>query len=90
MTADSAADKDAPDVGDKLRNAMIATEGALRERWARGMEGTATVYSIDIPAQSLTVTGEEFASNILKTLKGAGVKGTYRIKKGGANEGNRS
>ena len=68
-----------------LQRSMERTNDALRKRWQSGQIAMSTTYAIDVPAQSLLILGEQQAQHALKTLKGLGVKGTYRVTKGGRN-----
>lgn len=83
-------EKHAPNMSEELKRALIRTHAALQKRWEEDKKDAETVYEIDIPAQSLTISGETRAQNVLLTLKSLKVTDTYRIRKGGADAGNRA
>ena len=68
---------------DSMKEQMQRTYEALQERWKREEQDPVTVYSIEIPAQSLTVIGSANAKDVFAALKGCGVTGTYRMSKEG-------
>lgn len=68
------------DVAEKLLQAAIENaHKACAEKWEREKADSETVYQIDIPAQHLTVKSGAYARDVLRTLRGVGVGGTYRI-----------
>lgn len=69
---------DALDVSDQMKESMKRTYDNLSKRWEREGKAASTVYQIDIPAQSLTICGEQQANIVLRTLKSVKVTGTYR------------
>lgn len=73
-----------------LQATLEKTESALREMWAREKREEQTVYEISIPAQTLKLFGKGHFDHALRQLKELKVAGTYRITKGGADEGNRA
>lgn len=75
---------------DRLAETMERTRIAIEKRWAEDKRDEEIVCLIDIPPQSLTIHGETSAKNVLQLLKCLKVTGTYRIRKGGANEGDRA
>ena len=62
-----------------LQAAIENAHKACGEKWEREKADSETVYQIDIPAQHLTVRSGALARDMLRTLRGVGVKGTYRI-----------
>ena len=78
-------DKYAPNVSEELKHTLMRTHKALQKRWEMEKQDAETVYTIDIPAQTLTISGETRAQNVLLTLKSLKVSGTYRVKKGGVD-----
>ena len=71
---------------DSMKEQMQQTYEALQQKWQREKQDPVTVYSIEIPAQSLTVYGQAHAKDVLMTLKGCGVTGAYRMSKEGFGE----
>lgn len=67
------------DVSDGLKRSMMLAHESLQRSWERDRADAETVYEVDIPAQVLTIHGETRARDVLATLKGVGVTGTYRI-----------
>lgn len=63
----------------RLDAAVEGADRALRDRWEREGADAAAVYAVDMPAQSLTVKGDERARAVIRDLKALGVRGTYRI-----------
>ena len=78
------------DMSDNVKAAMMRTYDALQDRWEKDEIASSTYYQIDIPAQSMRICGEVQARHALNVLKSLKLSGTYRVLKGGANEGNRS
>lgn len=67
------------DVSDELKRTLMRAHEALQRSWERDRADAETVYKIDIPAQALTIHGEARAQEVLATLKGVKVTGTYRV-----------
>lgn len=67
----------------RLEDAIEAAHSAIKEQWEKDRADSEIVYAIDIPAQSLTVRSANLAQEALTTLKGIGIRGTYRIAKNG-------
>lgn len=63
----------------RLQAAIDAAHKACVEKWEHERADAATVYQIDIPAQHLTVRSGAYAREVLLTLRGVGVGGTYRV-----------
>lgn len=76
-----------PNVSEELRQTMQRTYRALQRSWEQREQDAAKVYQIVIPAQTLTIYGETQAQHVLRTLRSVKVSGTYRVSKGGSNEG---
>lgn len=72
---------DAPKLSKEIQATLAKTEAALKQMWEREKREAQTVYEITIPTQTLTIFGKEHAENILRTLKGLKLTGTYRITK---------
>lgn len=70
---------DAPKLSKEMKATLAKTEAALKQMWAREKQEAKTVYEITIPAQTLTIVGKERAEQVLKTLKGLRLSGTYRV-----------
>lgn len=65
----------------RLEDAIAAAHNAIEKQWEKDRADSEIVYAIDIPAQSLTVHSGHLAQEVLRTLKGIGIGGTYRIAK---------
>lgn len=63
----------------RLIDAMASAKEALDEMWAADDGLAGALYRVDIPEQHIEVPGRERMQYVLGTLKGAGVRGTYRV-----------
>ena len=72
----------APDdrsLSEELQAAMQRTQAALQRMWDREKQEEEAVYEITIPAQELSIIGNERAELVLKTLRDVRISGTYRV-----------
>ena len=63
----------------RLQAAIENAYKACTEMWEQESADAAAVYQIDIPAQHITVRSGAHAREVLRTLRGVGVGGTYRV-----------
>ena len=70
---------DTPELSKEMQATLARTESALKEMWAREKQEAKAVYEITVPTQTLTIVGKEHAEQVLKTLKGLRLSGTYRV-----------
>ncbi|WP_165247513.1 hypothetical protein [Adlercreutzia sp. ZJ141] len=70
-------------LGPDLTGSMQRAYAALQDKWKLDKACEETVYQIDVPAQTLTIYGEESVRFTIRTLKGLGITGTYRSSKKG-------
>lgn len=67
------------DAEKRLQAAIENAHKACVEMWEKESADAAAVYQIDIPAQQLTVRSTAHAHDVLRTLRGVGVRGTYSV-----------
>lgn len=77
-------------VSDGIKQSMKRAYEALLVYWERNEPPEDAAYRIDIPAQTLTIHGNDRAQYALRTLKSIGVTGTYRTLRKGLDHDSRT
>lgn len=70
------------EISSDLQASFDRASKALEKKWSREKTQHENVYLIDIPEQSIKVSGDIEARNILSLLKSIRVHGIYRVTKG--------
>lgn len=70
------------EISSELQASLDRASKALEKKWSEEKIKRENVYLIDIPEQSIKVSGDIEARNILSLLKSIRIHGTYRVTKG--------
>lgn len=71
------------EISSDLQASFDRASQALEKKWSREKTQRENVYLIDIPEQSIRVSGDTEAKYVLSLLKNVRIHGTYRVNKGG-------
>lgn len=71
------------EISSELQASLDRASKALEKKWSEEKIKRENVYLIDIPEQSIRVSGDTEAKYVLSMLKNVRIHGTYRVIKGG-------